>query len=54
MGNDQHQIRVIIAGGGVVGLVLANALEVREMMHSEIDGNVSSPVFSKPESTLSF
>lgn len=23
-----HQMRVIIAGGGVVGLVLANALEV--------------------------
>jgi 2-polyprenyl-6-methoxyphenol hydroxylase-like FAD-dependent oxidoreductase len=25
-----YQIRVIIAGGGVVGLVLANALEVRD------------------------
>jgi len=29
-----YQIRVIIAGGGVVGLVLANALEVQEMIFS--------------------
>lgn len=27
MGNEHH-IRVIVAGGGVVGLTLANALEV--------------------------
>jgi hypothetical protein len=31
-----YQIRVIIAGGGVVGLVLANALEVRMMFSSEL------------------
>lgn len=28
MEEKDHQIRVIIAGGGVVGLVLANTLEV--------------------------
>jgi 2-polyprenyl-6-methoxyphenol hydroxylase-like FAD-dependent oxidoreductase len=36
---SRHQIRVIIAGGGVVGLVLANALEVQKMMlFSKING----------------
>jgi 2-polyprenyl-6-methoxyphenol hydroxylase-like FAD-dependent oxidoreductase len=31
-----YQIRVIIAGGGVVGLVLANALEVQGVICSGI------------------